>query len=138
MVRSERRNLIGSGQADKMRNGLLIKTTGTVILSLVLMSTSCNSRSQGQTTAASADTLSLNALSWNMDYATVKYDSSGHQTWVARYNGPGNADDMAYAMMIDKNGNIYVTGQSMGSESEQPGSISRINIIKILIGGTHD
>ena len=104
-----------------MRNGLLIKTTGIVILSLVLMSTSCNSRSQGQTTETSKVTtnptsmLSSNALPWNTDYATVKYDSSGHQTWVARYNGPGKADDMAYAMTIDKNGNIYVTGQSMGS-----------------------
>jgi len=104
-----------------MRNGLLIKTTGIVILSVVLMSTSCNSRSQGQTTETSKVTtnptsmLSSNALPWNMDYATVQYDSSGHQTWVARYNGPGNADDMAYAMTIDKNGNIYVTGQSMGS-----------------------
>jgi outer membrane protein assembly factor BamB len=50
-----------------------------------------------------------------MDYATIKYNSTGHQTWVARYNGPGNADDMADAMTIDKNGNIFVTGQSMGS-----------------------
>ena len=104
-----------------MRNGLLIKTTGTVILSLALMSTSCNSRSQGQTavtlkaTTYPTSAVSSNALPWNMDYATVKYDSSGRQTWVARYNGPGNADDMAYAMTIDKNGNIYVTGQSMGS-----------------------
>ena len=115
MVRSERRNSIRRGEADKMRNGLLIKTTGTVILSLALMSTSCNSRSQGQTTVSSAGTLSLNSLPWNMDYATIKYDSSGHQTWVARYNDPGNADDMADAMTIDKSGNIYVTGQSMGS-----------------------
>ena len=104
-----------------MRNGVVIKTMGTLILSLVLVATSCNSRSQGQTTETSKVTtnptsmLSSNALPWNMDYATVKYDSSGHQTWVARYNGPGNADDMAYAMTIDKNGNIYVTGQSMGS-----------------------
>jgi uncharacterized delta-60 repeat protein len=98
-----------------MRNGVVIKTTGTLILSLVLMSISCNSRSQGQTTTTSAGTLSLNGLPWNMDYATIKYNSTGHQTWVARYNGPGNANDMADAITIDKNGNIYVTGQSMGS-----------------------
>jgi len=98
-----------------MRRGFPIKIIALLILFLALISTSCNFRSQKQTTVSSTDTLSLNALSWNMDYATVKYDSSGHQTWVARYNGPGNADDMAYAMMIDKNGNIYVTGQSMGS-----------------------
>jgi len=49
------------------------------------------------------------------DYATVKYDSSGVEQWVARYNGPGNWWDNAYAIDLDNLGNVYVTGRSMGS-----------------------
>ena len=51
------------------------------------------------------------------DYATVKYDSSGQQQWVARYNGPGNQDDEPYAMALDSAGNVYVTGYSTSSDS---------------------
>ena len=49
------------------------------------------------------------------DYATIKYNSSGVQQWVSRYNGPGNDDDAAGSVAIDTLGNVYITGASYGN-----------------------
>lgn len=56
-------------------------------------------------------------LGTNWDYATVKYNSAGVEQCVARYNGPGNNDDRATAMVLDDAGNVYVTGGSEGSST---------------------
>ena len=49
------------------------------------------------------------------DYATIKYDASGNELWVTRYNGPGNGTDIAYSLALDDDGNVYVTGKSTGT-----------------------
>ncbi|MCK5306449.1 MAG: SBBP repeat-containing protein, partial [Candidatus Omnitrophica bacterium] len=48
------------------------------------------------------------------DYATIKYDTNGNQLWAARYDGLGNYHDDANAIVLDVQGNIYVTGWSYG------------------------
>jgi hypothetical protein len=48
------------------------------------------------------------------DYATIKYDPSGKELWVARFDGPGDSTDHAAAIARDPSGHIYVTGNCTG------------------------
>jgi hypothetical protein len=45
------------------------------------------------------------------DYVTIKYDASGAEQWLARYDW---TDDRAVDMAVDASGNVYVTGTSGG------------------------
>jgi uncharacterized delta-60 repeat protein len=51
------------------------------------------------------------------DYATIKYSNAGVPLWTNRYNGPANSNDLALALVVDGDGNVIVTGYSIGSVS---------------------
>jgi hypothetical protein len=50
----------------------------------------------------------------NLDYATIKYNASGVQQWVARYNYM-SLPDVPCGIALDNSGNIFVAGGSANS-----------------------
>lgn len=51
----------------------------------------------------------------NYDFVTRKFGIDGSLLWSAVYNGTGNRDDDPYALALDSNGNVIVTGGSFSS-----------------------
>src|ERR1041385_2197275 len=61
-------------------------------------------------TGVSADT--------GYDYLTIKYRAAtGDTSWTRRYNGPGNGDDIARAIILRSSTEVYVTGGSQDSSN---------------------
>jgi hypothetical protein len=62
-----------------------------------------------------------NQTATGYDFLTIKYEGeTGHQLWASRYNGPpGNGSDSVKSLAIDLQGDVYVTGSSMGHGTGQ-------------------
>ena len=72
--------------------------------------------------------LGLNGFS---NFCTIKYSQTGSMLWTKTYGSPGVGDDKAYAIIIDKDANVYVTGYSTVT-----GNIHNITTIKYNTSGT--
>ena len=52
------------------------------------------------------------------DYVTIKYNPSGEQLWIARFDGKSSRDDIPAALAVDASGNVYVTGSSKDDQTD--------------------
>ncbi len=52
------------------------------------------------------------------DFLTIRYNAGGDTLWIRSYNGPGNDFDQSNALAVDDSGNVYVTGVSYRSATD--------------------
>lgn len=57
------------------------------------------------------------------NYATLKYDPSGHLLWVSTYDGPNNSVDISRTIFVDDAANVYISGSSKGVGSDDYATI---------------
>ena len=53
------------------------------------------------------------------DFTVISLTTAGDTNWVYRYDGPGNYDDRANAIVYGADGNLYVAGRSNGSGTQE-------------------
>src|SRR5687768_4472312 len=76
---------------------------------------------KGNVYVTGGSTLGVDLDGEDYDFTTIKYNKKGEELWVKRFDGltPGNIGDHGMAIVLDKEGNIYVTGSSARGGSER-------------------
>lgn len=77
----------GPGDGYDDANGIVVDSAGSIYV--------CGS-STGTTTGS--------------DFTVIKWNTNGTQLWIVRINGSANSTDLASAIALDSNTNVYVTG----------------------------
>lgn len=57
---------------------------------------------------------STRCMGGSFEFLTTKFDASGEQQWMAKYNVPGSKGDYPHLLAVDDSGNVYVVGTSYG------------------------
>jgi hypothetical protein len=55
---------------------------------------------------------SVSSPTYSLDMFTIKYDKDGNELWKQTYAGADKRSDVGYAVVVDKEGNAYVTGMT--------------------------
>ena len=66
----------------------------------------------GNTYVTGLCTRSTGGGGYSVDYVTIKHDRQGHRLWTALYDGPTQGWDQANDIVVDPDGNVFVTGMS--------------------------
>ena len=53
------------------------------------------------------------------DYLTITYSTTGESLWAARYDGPAHTYDYPRGVVVDREGNTYVGGESVADSTNQ-------------------
>ncbi len=63
----------------------------------------------------------------NLDFFTVKLTQDGNLIWSQSYNGPGNAYDEPFDILVDNQNNIYLAGLSWGIGTKRDAVVLKYN-----------
>ncbi|MFN5831612.1 MAG: SBBP repeat-containing protein, partial [Bacteroidota bacterium] len=50
-----------------------------------------------------------------LDYKTIKFDQQGNVKWIKTFDNTAHQDDIANAIAVDFDGNVYITGKTFNS-----------------------
>lgn len=67
----------------------------------------------------------------DVDFVTMKYARNGDVLWEQRFDGAGHDVDRARSVSVDAKGNVYVTGESLGTSGNNAGRLSELDIMTV-------
>lgn len=66
-----------------------------------------------------ADVSAMASTNKTNDIITLKYDGSGSQQWLKSFDGAANQSDVADAIAVDGNGNVFVVGYEEDAQTQR-------------------